>query len=401
MGLGSETVEAGKVDRFRVMGSSEGAALPRVFGRVRVAGQLIWSSRFLERVSTESVGGKGGRGGAKVKEFSYSVSVAVALCEGEVLRIGRIWADGQALDQKELTVRLHRGTEDQMPDPLIEAIEGAAPAYRGTAYVVIEDLELAPFGNRIPQFNVEVFRRPAQSPGVTRSPALDVRGVALVPGTGEYALATEKVRFKRGKGNSVILNIHNDRGVPDLVASLDQLEAELPANRAVSLVVSWFGSDLRCGRCLLQPKVEQGEEDGEEIGEEIGWRVSGRVRDNAAVVSRLDGRPVFGGTPADRTVIQAIREMRDRGQAVMFYPFILMDILGGNGLDDPWTGAADQPPVPWRGRITLEAAPGRPGSSDKSTTAAAEVADFFGAATAGDFAPSGDTVGYDGPSEWS
>jgi hypothetical protein len=78
-----------------------------------------------------------------------------------------------------------------------------------------------------------------------------------------------------------------------------------------------------------------------------------------------------------------------------------MDILGGNGLADPWTGAADQPPVPWRGRITLENAPGRPGSSDKTVAAAAEVAAFFGQASAGDFEPSGHTVGYDGPSEWS
>ncbi len=399
MGLGSQTVETGRVDRFRVMGSSEGLPLPRVFGRVRIAGQMIWSSRFLERVNTESVGGKGSRGGAKVKQYSYSVSIALALCEGEVLRVGRIWADGQPLDQKEVTFRLHRGTEDQLPDPLIAAIEGAGstPAYRGTAYVVIEDLELAPFGNRIPQFNFEVFRRPEPGAGAPRAPAEDVRGVALVPGTGEYSLATEKVRFRRGKGNSVVLNIHNDRGLPDLVASLDQLEAELPNNEAVSLVVSWFGDDLRCGRCTLRPKVEQGYEDGEEIS----WRVSGRRRDTADVVGRFEGRPVFGGTPADRTVIQAIREMRARGQAVMFYPFILMDILAGNGLPDPWSEAPDQPAVPWRGRITLDRAPGLGGSSDKTAAAAEEVAAFFGEARAGDFDPSGHTVGYAGPNEWS
>ena len=44
LGAGSEPVETGRVERFRVMGSSEGAALPRAFGRNRVAGQLIWSS---------------------------------------------------------------------------------------------------------------------------------------------------------------------------------------------------------------------------------------------------------------------------------------------------------------------------------------------------------------------
>ena len=60
LGTGSEPVETGRVERFRVMGSSEGAPIARVFGRVRLAGQLIWSSRFLETVNEEEVGGKGG-----------------------------------------------------------------------------------------------------------------------------------------------------------------------------------------------------------------------------------------------------------------------------------------------------------------------------------------------------
>ena len=398
LGLGSAPVETGRVERFRVMGSSEGAPLARVFGRYRVAGQVIWSSRFLELVHSERVGGKGGGGGGTVREYSYSVSLAIALCEGEVSRIGRIWADGQAIDQTGLTFRLHRGTEDQLPDPLIEAIEGAAPAYRGTAYVVIENLDLTPFGSRIPQFNFEVFRRPAEGlPGVPRSPALDVRGVALVPGCGEYALATEQVHFKRGRGNNVVLNVHNDRGVPDLVASLDQLSAELPNVRSVSLVVSWFGDDLRCDRCTLLPAVEQAGEDGHPMR----WVVSGQGRAGARVVSRDDGRPIFGGTPADASVLQAIARIKASGMSVMFYPFILMDIQAGNGLSDPWTGAADQPPVPWRGRITLAKAPGRPGSTDKTAAAAAEVAAFFGSASAGDFRVSGHTVEYDGPAEWS
>ncbi len=397
LGQGSAPVETGRVERFRVMGSSEGAALARGFGRNRVAGQLIWSSRFLEAVSSERVGGKGG-GGTKVREYSYSVSLAVALCEGEVSRIGRIWADGQAVDQSGLTLRLHSGAEDQLPDPLIAAIEGEAPAYRGTAYVVFENLDLTPYGNRIPQFNFEIFRRPAQGlPDVPRSPALDVRGVALVPGTGEYALATEPVLFRRGKGDSVVLNVHNDHGIPDLQASLAQLAAELPNAKSVSLVVTWFGDDLRCDRCALRPAVEQAGEDGEPMP----WVVGGLPRGAARVVSQFEGRPIFGGTPADAAVLQAIAELKAGGQSVMFYPFILMDIQADNGLPDPWTGAADQPAVPWRGRITLAQAPGRAGSSDKAAGAAAEVAAFFGQAAAGDFQVSGNTVSYHGPAEWS
>lgn len=397
LGAGAAPVETGRVERFRVMGSSEGAALARVFGRYRIAGQMIWSSRFLESVHTENVGGKGG--GASVREYSYTVSFAIALCEGELSRIGRIWADGQPIEQKGLNFRLHRGSADQLPDPLIEAIEGEAPAYRGVAYVVFENLDLTPFGNRIPQFNFEVFRRPSDGlPDGVRSPALDVRGVALVPGCGEYALATEEIHFKHGKGDNRVLNVHNDQGVPDLVASLDQLTSELPNAKSVSLVVSWFGDDLRCGRCSLRPAVEQADQDAKQMP----WVVSGQPRAQAHVVSKTpDNRPIFGGTPADASVVQAIRRIKGSGLSVMFYPFILMDIQGGNGLSDPWTGATDQPPVPWRGRITLDRAPGRAGSVDKSAAARNEVARFFGVAAPDQFSRDGETVAYTGPQEWS
>lgn len=398
LGSGSSPVETGQVDRFRVMGSSEGTPIPRLFGRNRLAGQIIWSSRFLEHVSTESVGSKGG--GASVRQFTYSVSLGIALCEGVVSRIGRIWADGQPVDQSGLTIRLHPGTEDQLPDPVIEAIEGAgqAPAYRGTAYVVIENLDLTPYGSRIPQFNFEVFRRPVDDlSDVARSPALDIRGVALVPGTGEYALATEPVYLRREQSDSTVTNIHNDQGLPDLVASTAQLAAELPSVGSVSLVVSWFGDDLRCSRCTLRPAVEQRDDDGNPMP----WVVGGQPRIEAKTVSVVEGRPVFGGTPADASVLQAIRHLRSSGLAVMFYPFILMDIQGENGLQDPWTGNADQPVVPWRGRITLDRAPGMAGSADKTSAATKEVAAFFGSAQGNDFVPQEQTVLYRGTEEWS
>lgn len=399
-GLGAETVDAGKVERFRVMGAGEGEPLPRVFGRVRVAGQIIWSSRFLDDVSTRRVGGKGGGQSQKVREHSYSISIALALCEGTVQRVGRIWADGQQLDLSSVTWRLHEGSEDQAPDPLIEAIEGseAAPAYRGVAYVVFESLALAEFGNRIPQFSFEVFRGAPELGGdFPRPAALDVRGVALVPGTGEYSLATTPIQMRRGKTISQVANVNNDRGRPDLLVSLEQMGAELPAAEAVSLVVSWFGDDLRCGRCQLEPAVEHNDSDGKQMP----WRVSGVGRDSAKRVGRIDGRPVFGGTPADASVIQAIRHIRASGRKVMFYPFILMDILAANGRRDPWSGGASQPQVPWRGRITLSVAPGQVGSPDRSAVAREEVAAFFGSARPGNFTVSGESVTYAGATEWS
>src|SRR6056297_3163002 len=80
LGAGSAPVEIGRRDRFRITGSEEGAPVSRVWGQMRVSGQVIWASRFLESVSG-SGGGKG-TSAPSTREYSYSVSLAVGLCEG-------------------------------------------------------------------------------------------------------------------------------------------------------------------------------------------------------------------------------------------------------------------------------------------------------------------------------
>ncbi len=392
MGAGSPAIETGRIDRFRLTGASEGAPIAKLHGRARLAGQVIWASRFKEDV-TVSGGGKGAPSQPERREYSYSVSLAIALCEGEITRVGRIWADGNEISKTDLSLRVYTGQSEQLPDPKIEAVEGAgnAPAYRGTAYVVIEDLQLAPFGNRVPQFSFEVMRTGDDDL------AARISAVAMIPGTGEYALATTPVHFEETKGRVRSANVHTPIGGTDFDTALEALNEELPNCGAVSLVVSWFGDDLRCGSCKVAPKVEQADLDGQGMP----WVVSGVDRTTAELVPSADGRPIYGGTPADASVIEAIQALRTAGQAVMFYPFILMDQLAGNGLVDPWTGAADQPVLPWRGRITTSVAPGQAGSPDGSAAAEAEVAAFFGTATAGEFSASGATVSYGGADGYS
>ncbi|MCA8882333.1 MAG: glycoside hydrolase/phage tail family protein [Rhodobacteraceae bacterium] len=401
MGSGSEVMEQGRVDRFRVTGASEGAPVPQVFGRIRVPGQVIWASNFAESRSSERVsGGKGASRSAKVTSYSYSVSVAVALCEGRISRVARVWADGQEISPEQVAMRVYHGDPFQMPDPKISAVEGAglAPAYRGTAYVVFEDLELEAFGNRVPQFSFEVIR-PEQDTFKDADGALEdaVRAVALIPGTGEYALSPNPVHYVEGFGLNRTANVHTPGGRPDFSVSMDALDDELPNCGAVSLIVSWFGDDLRCDRATIRPKVEQTIADGDPEP----WSVAGLQRYQATEVPQVNGRSVYGGTPSDGSVIAAIQNLQARGKKVMFYPFILMDQLAGNMLEDPWTLAMDQAPLPWRGRITTSRAPGQPGSPDLTSAAAAEVRSFFGTAAAADFQISGGTVTYGGPNEWS
>jgi hypothetical protein len=147
--------------------SSYGQPRPRVYGAEnRIAGNVIWSTGLRETATTEKQGGKGlgGGGTAKTTTYSYDVSCAIALCQGPIKGVGRIWADGKLFrdadgQQKQAgELRVYLGDETQLPDPAMQAALGvdATPAFRGTAYVVFETLQLADFGNRLPVFTFEV-----------------------------------------------------------------------------------------------------------------------------------------------------------------------------------------------------------------------------------------------------
>jgi hypothetical protein len=141
-----------------VQTSSYGTQIPRIYGTMRIAGSIVWATDLVESSATS-----GAKGQPDVT-YSYSVSFAVALSSRPLREIRRIWADGNLLrgeagDFKASTeFRFYKGSEDQVVDPLIGSIEGAAttPAFRGLALAVFENLELADYGNRIPFLTFEV-----------------------------------------------------------------------------------------------------------------------------------------------------------------------------------------------------------------------------------------------------
>lgn len=392
----SRSVAGPRLSDLRVTTSTEGAPIPRVYGRARVGGQMIWATDFEEEVVTTEAGGGGkgggGSGGTVTQtDYRYFANFAVAVAEGEVAGIGRIWADGQELDLSGIAYRFHRGGEAQSADSLIVARMGTdAPAYRGVAYIVFERLALAAFGNRLPQLSFEVFR------GGDAFAAL-VKGVVLIPGSGEFFASPQPVTRIGFAGERVSENVHTSMGLADAVVALDQLQAQAPNVGAVSLVASWFGTDLRCGVCQIVPKVERVQKDTAPVT----WAVAGLTRATAPVVSQYLGLPAYGGTPSDQTIVDQIRHLAARGLAVTLNPFILMDVAQGNTLPNPLDGSASQPAYPWRGRITCDPGPGRPGTADKTAAAAAQLANFIGTALPSHFTLNGDTVAYSGPPEWS
>ncbi|MTH66340.1 baseplate multidomain protein megatron [Paracoccus shanxieyensis] len=396
----AQRIEGARLDTLRITSATEGAVIPRLYGRMRIGGNIIWATDFREETKTTTQGGGKGGGGGKVKttEYLYYASFAVALCEGPITGIGRIWADGKAMDMTGVTWRWYPGNEVQTADPFIAAKMGAAntPAYRGTAYVVFEDLALATFGNRLPQLSFEVFR-PLADPDTAEGL---VKAVTLIPASGEFTYATEAI-CKGSGGATVAENLNALPDQPDIVVALDRLQAMAPAVESVSLVVAWFGNDLRAGNCTIKPGVEV----AAKVTSPEVWTVNGVARANAHLVSRdAEDRPVYGGTPADFAVVQAIREMKARGLRVAFYPFLLMDVPPGNTLPNPYSANSatpGQPSFPWRGRITCSPAAGFAGTADKTAAASTQVSSFFGAATPAQFAESGDTVSWTGPSsDW-
>ena len=149
-----------------VQTSTYGAQIPKLFGRMRVAGSVVWATDLIETKKTQG----GGKGRAATDTYSYSASFAVLLSARRIVRVERIWADGKLLrgsagDLKvELGVlRVHDGGDDQAVDPLIASAERSdASAWRGSAYAVFEGLQLADYGNRIPSLSFEVVADEAQ-----------------------------------------------------------------------------------------------------------------------------------------------------------------------------------------------------------------------------------------------
>lgn len=345
------TVAGTRLSTARIPGADEGAAINRLYGTARVGGTLIWATRFEESVEVERRGGKGNRG-PKVESFRYFGNLAIGLCEGEAALVRRVWADGREVDLTGVEMRFYPGSGTQLPDPLIEAKQGAgnAPAFRGLAYVVFERLPLESYGNRIPLMQFEVVRPVGKLEG-------HIRAITVIPGATEHGYATAQVSERTGIGQSRIMNRNNLTAATDWQAAIDELQALCPNLESVALVVSWFGTDMRAGECRILPGVEVAGRDGETTP----WSVAGLSRGDAHLVSHHGGGPAYGGTPDDDSVLQAIADLKARGLRVCLYPFVMMDVPAGNGLPDPY-GDREQAAYGWRGRITCFPAPGRAGS---------------------------------------
>ena len=157
-----------QIGDLRVQTSEYGITVPSIIGKQRVVGNVIWAEekKVHTHTSESSQGGKGGSSTTTTTStvLTYSTSLAILLCKGEILGIDKIWADGKLIIDSSATAKpligtVYPGSNTQTPDPFIESRVGAgnAPAYRGMAYIVLKDFDLGITG-RIPNFSFRVLK---------------------------------------------------------------------------------------------------------------------------------------------------------------------------------------------------------------------------------------------------
>lgn len=149
-----------RLSDLKLQTSQYGQMIPLSWGTDRLPVQIIWQTDLKEHSST-SHAGKGGHG-PSVTTYSYSASFAALICEGPIDGVVEVWVDQRKVfdgtNAGQFPFTLYYGDETQLPDPTMEAELGAGkvPPFRGYAYMVFKDLDLSPYGNRLPNITVLV-----------------------------------------------------------------------------------------------------------------------------------------------------------------------------------------------------------------------------------------------------
>lgn len=203
-----------RLSELNITGATLGNPIPLVYGRHRIAGQYLWMgglkqdvTAFAQEVQTT----KDDTDTVYTYYYHYYLNCAIALGHGPMNMIKKIWLgdrlvyvsgthttayqfpilyqEGEGMGKSLRTVfvepgadetsrwdqdilnaniRFYRGTEYQLPDPLLESHFGVGktPAFRGMAYVVLENLYLqttkTPFGAiQLPEIKFEIEGRKA------------------------------------------------------------------------------------------------------------------------------------------------------------------------------------------------------------------------------------------------
>jgi hypothetical protein len=144
---------AEQLDKMAVQTSGYGRCIPIVYGRARVAANLIFYDDFTAHPHTETTRtGKGGGGSRQTDTtYTYTAAVMLAICEGPVELTGRVWVDKDYYEGNGLAalgMSFFKGGVSQSAWPYVASRHPAkAVGYGSTAYAAHPRLDLGSSGS--------------------------------------------------------------------------------------------------------------------------------------------------------------------------------------------------------------------------------------------------------------
>lgn len=237
-----EAAEGPRMDDRTFQTSSYGQYIPRVYNTEKLSGNIFWleGNQIQETKNTQTVeqGGKGGGGTSQVQTtYTYSVTMAVMLCEGPISGIRRIWADnilfydlsdpnnaGNTVNSLDTygDMEIFLGTESQLPSTTIEQEKGAGnvSAYRGKCYVVFRNFQLEKYGNRIPNLQFEVVDNALNDASAATLSHTTSSGL-YSKDMGDYPVITpaDDISFNFDETTAQVLPWHYENGVMHFIRS--------------------------------------------------------------------------------------------------------------------------------------------------------------------------------------
>lgn len=152
------TIRENKISDFTVSTAQYGASVCEILGTTRISPNVIyWDDFTAHEHKSSQKSGKGGRSKTTTVTYTYTVAVILALCEGQIAGIGKMWKGKNVYQYPngDVGLTLFSGTPDQKPWAYVQGKHpNKALAYENLAYMA-GVIDLGDSGS-MPSFNFEV-----------------------------------------------------------------------------------------------------------------------------------------------------------------------------------------------------------------------------------------------------
>jgi parallel beta-helix repeat protein len=159
LGYKAISTEEPRINAIKYQQSTFAAVKSLVYGKNKICGNIIESQDFTAIPHTEPVN-SGGKGGSRVTSnttWTYTARVIIALSQGPITSIGKIWKDKESATLASEGFSLFTGSNSQNAwGEMVTYHPDRALAYRNLAYVAA-NLNLGSSAS-VPQFSFEIIR---------------------------------------------------------------------------------------------------------------------------------------------------------------------------------------------------------------------------------------------------